>query len=617
MKPPQTANALLELIEKSGLIDARRLGAADQRYSLRRRPVEDSAKVLIKLGLINRFHASQLLKGRHRGFFIDGYKLLGILGAGGMGLVYVAEDPESREQVALKVLFESCEDDSGMLARFEFEAEAGLRLNHPNIVRTYKLNNTEGAYYVVMEYVKGITLYELVRTRGRLPWQQACDLAAQAASGLQHVHNAGMVHRDLKPANLLIDATGTAKILDFGLSLLDFDQDEQSLSMLFGHDRLGTADYVAPEQAEDSLAVDCRADIYSLGCTLYFSLTGDVPFPIKSVSQRLEAHKTKKAPDLQEKAPDVPDKVAKIVRKMMAKRPDHRFQTADEIHEVLAPLGQRQPVRFDFKTLLIGRSAGAKKRIAEMEEKKKRRRLDASSSAISTGSFGTTTVLFDPSSASRLNAVPETGVLEIRDVSGTNVLCEIDRSHLPAVQLPDTRLTKADLKNFNLCGANFSKSNLDFAQFEHARLTGVKFNGASLVGVQMVEVEVSHADLANACFNEADMRRAKLGGSDLRNAHLQNADLSGADLKRADLSMANLTGADLSGADLVGANLRGANLTSASLSRANLERANLSGAILDGTSLVGIKVHQTIGPTGQPLTAPGKKRTAHWWQVWK
>ncbi len=617
MKPPESADALLELVEKSALVESRRLNAVDDRYALRRRPAEDVAKILIKLGLINRFHASQLLKGKHRGFFIDDFKLLGILGAGGMGLVYVAEDPKTREQVALKVLFDSHEDDPGMIARFEFEAEAGLRLNHPNVVRTYKLNNSGGAYYQVLEYVKGITLFEFVRARNRVPWPQVCDFAAQAALGLQHVHDAGMVHRDLKPANLLIDSTGLVKLLDFGLSLLDFDQDEHSLSMLFGHDRLGTADYVAPEQAEDSLKVDCRADIYSLGCTMYFALTGDVPFPIKSVTQRLEAHKTKKAPDLQLKAPEVPDKVANAVRRMMAKRPDKRFQTAQEIHDTLAPWAQREPIRFDFKQLLSGRSAGAKKRISEMQEKKKKRRRDVSNSAISTGSFGTTTDLFDPSS-SRLIAPPESGVLEIRDTQTGNVLAEVDRADLPALQLPDTRLTRADLKNFNLCGANFSKSNLDGADLEHARLTGARLNGTSFVGAAMADVEISHADLANACFNEADLRRAHLGGSDLRNAHLQNADLSGADLKRANLGMANLAGADLSGADLVGANLRGANLSSARLSRANLERANLSGAILDGASLVGIKVHQTIGPTGQPLNAPGeKKRATHWWQVWK
>ena len=220
-------------------------------------------KSLVTKGLLNRFQAEWLMNGRMDQFMIDQFKVLDILGTGGMGWVYVAEFQETSEKVALKVLTDK--QDKGILARFKLEARAGLKLNHSNIVRTYKISQADDLYYVVMELVEGISVQELLDLRKSILWQQACDIVVQAARGLQHAHDAGLVHRDVKPSNLLIQQDGNVKILDFGLARLDDDEDEFSLAMISGQDCMGTADYMAPEQTIDSYNIDSRADIYSLG----------------------------------------------------------------------------------------------------------------------------------------------------------------------------------------------------------------------------------------------------------------------------------------------------------------------------------------------------------------
>ncbi len=225
-------------------------------------------------------------------------------------------------------------NDTSYLARFHREARAAAALDDPNIVRAYDVDQHEGTHYLVMEYVEGRDLQVLVATDGALSPTQAAEYIRQAASGLAHAHQVGLIHRDIKPANILIDLKGTAKILDMGLAQISND-DQASLTIAHDEKVLGTVDYLAPEQAIDSHTVDGRADIYSLGCTLYFALTGHPPFPEGTCTQRLLMHQTQQPESIRKQRPDVPEDLVNIFYKMTAKRRDQRYQRADEVVEAL------------------------------------------------------------------------------------------------------------------------------------------------------------------------------------------------------------------------------------------------------------------------------------------
>ncbi len=308
---------------------------------------------------------SRLIPKPSLDYIIDDYKVLDILSTGGMGWLYVAEDIQSGEKVVLKIVSDKDSTDAGLLARFLLEARAGMKLNHPNIVRTYKTGQTDGifgdVYYVVMECIEGISLKEFVEEQGPISVSQACSFVQQTAAGLEHIHEAGIIHRDIKPANLLVQHDGSLKIVDFGLARID-DDDEFTLAMIFGHDCLGTADFISPEQSLDSYSVGPTADIYSLGCVLYYTLTGTVPFTVKSVSQKIEAHREENPCPLYDFVPTVPQKVANIVTKMMAKQPEKRYQTATRVARALQPFAEQQLVEFDFQAIVLKRVAEARQR---------------------------------------------------------------------------------------------------------------------------------------------------------------------------------------------------------------------------------------------------------------
>ena len=319
--------------------------------------------------MLTRYQANRLLEGRRRGLFIDDYKIIELLGCGGMGYLYRAQELKTDWEVALKVLADRFRFDKGRLTRFQLEAEAGLKLSHPNILRTKAIRRSEDIYgvihYMVMELVKGVSLRELLEIRRRtLYWRQSCDVICQAATGLHYAHQMGLVHRDVKPENLLIRTDGAVKVLDFGLAMIGGSEAEYSLATILGQNCLGTADYIAPEQSIDSLNVDCRADIYSLGCTFYFLVTGQVPFPAKTTAEKLAGHRNSRPREVRELNPKVPERIAKIIKKMTAKHPEHRFQTAEEVRQILAPLAQRKPIDFDFDAVLAKRAALAEQRLA-------------------------------------------------------------------------------------------------------------------------------------------------------------------------------------------------------------------------------------------------------------
>lgn len=372
MAAPQIAESFLQTLEQSGLIPAATISAALQRLGLpETAPGERLAGALIAAGLITNLQAERLLAGRRRGYFIDRFKLLEILGAGGMATLYLAEEQQTGRKVALKVLSENHKSDPSMLARLQLEALAGQRLKHPNIVHTEQLGIAEDVFgetsYVVMEFVEGVNLEELINLQGRIPWARACEMIRQAALGLQHAHEKGLVHRDVKAGNLLLDHAGNAKILDFGLALIDADKtaDEFSLAMIFGHSCLGTADYIAPEQSVDSYSVDARADIYGLGCTLYVALSGKLPFPMASSCEKIEGHRSRPVRPLRDLVPEVPAGVVAVVEKMMAKDPGDRYQTAAEVAAALGPFAKREPIEFNFKSVLQTRAAAAQRRASK------------------------------------------------------------------------------------------------------------------------------------------------------------------------------------------------------------------------------------------------------------
>ncbi|HEY8505377.1 MAG TPA: serine/threonine-protein kinase, partial [Gemmataceae bacterium] len=296
MPAPATVDDFLDLVRKSGVVDEKRLTSyVDELRAGPGVPGEPNkmAGLLIRDGLLTYFQAEQVLQGRWKRFTIGRYKVLERLGSGGMGQVFLCEHKMMRRRVAIKVLPTAKAEDSSSLERFYREARAVAALDHPNIVRAYDIDQDENLHFLVMEYVDGASLQDIVKKFGPMEVARACHYIYQAAVGLQHAHDvAGLVHRDIKPGNVMIDRSGLAKILDMGLARF-FHDEEDIITKRYDEAVLGTADYLAPEQAIDSHAVDIRADIYSLGATFYFLLTAHPPFSEGTVAQKLIWHQTR------------------------------------------------------------------------------------------------------------------------------------------------------------------------------------------------------------------------------------------------------------------------------------------------------------------------------------
>ena len=337
-----TLESFITVLKRSGLIPPDRAAALLEAFRAEHGDTNNGqafADYLIQQNLLTNWQAEKLLQGKHKGFFLGKYRLLSLLGKGGMSSVYLAEHVLMRRRCAIKVLPAKRVNDTSYLGRFHREAQAVAALDHPNIVRAYDVDHEQDGnveiHFLVMEYVNGASLLDLVNRNGLLSPVAAAEYIRQAALGLEHAHRAGLIHRDIKPGNLLVDSDGVVKVMDLGLARFFDGEDKESLTLQYDEKVLGTADYLAPEQAVDSHKIDARADLYSLGCTLYFLLVGHPPFPEGTLPQRLMAHQNKEPPPVEAERAGVPAELIDIMKRMMAKQPADRFTSAGAVAEAL------------------------------------------------------------------------------------------------------------------------------------------------------------------------------------------------------------------------------------------------------------------------------------------
>jgi serine/threonine protein kinase len=341
MPSPTTTTELIDLMKKCRLFESADLDAylagvgsdAESAQSLSDRMVED--------GRLTKFQAGQLLKGKHRGFVLGKYKLLDRIGMGGMGQVFLAEHGTVGRRVAIKVLPPDRAKNEFAKKRFLREARTTGQLDHPNVIKAFDVDADGDVNFLVLEYVDGASFQEMVTRGGPMEPERAAHYLAQGLAGLQYLHDRGLIHRDIKPANLIVDRNGVVKLLDLGLVRVEADAEE--LTRKEDVKFLGTADYLAPEQAVDCKTVDGRADVYGLGATGYFLLTGAPPFAGETVAAKLMAHQNGSIRPVHQVKPTVPEVLSAVIQKMMAKRPEDRYATPADVIPALSAWSQGPP----------------------------------------------------------------------------------------------------------------------------------------------------------------------------------------------------------------------------------------------------------------------------------
>jgi serine/threonine protein kinase len=346
--PHATVDALVEALRGRPILTPKQLDELIRQHAPAHADTLELTRTLIRLGWLTVYQAKKLISGRPDDLLIGQYVILDKLGEGGMGKVYKATQLSLNRVVALKIVRNSLVRSSTALKRFHREVRAAARLRHPNIVHVFDADHVSERHFLCMEYIAGIDLAKLVKTRGALPIATACSYVRQAAMGLQHAHDRGMVHRDIKPGNLLVAADdrgqysvrNIVKILDMGLARSrqgDINADSFSTEITRAGTVIGTPDYMSPEQAKNSSTVDRRSDLYSLGCTFYHLLTAEIPFPNGTPLEKLMQHQMDPPRPVQQLRTDIPPEVATIVHHLLAKRPDDRFQSGAALAKALAP----------------------------------------------------------------------------------------------------------------------------------------------------------------------------------------------------------------------------------------------------------------------------------------
>jgi serine/threonine protein kinase len=309
--------------------------------------IETVAAELIFRGALTRFQVEKLLRGSGHELLIGSYIVLERLGQGGTGEVFRAQHRTLRRQAAVKVIRSDLLGSAAAVARFYREAEAIARLHHPHIVAAYDAGRVGASVFLAMEFVQGRDLMKLVQQEGPLPWKTACDYLRQAAAGLLHAHQNGVVHRDVKPSNLIVsEVDGRVKILDLGLVRFapqnNIASSAPTLTDSGGF--IGTPDFMAPEQAVDSHRADHRADIYSLGATLYYLLSGQVLSPDRTLFEKLMRLQTVEPNPIRHLRPEVPEAVEKLLSRLMAKCPEERLQEMGEVQEMFQAVLDGRPL---------------------------------------------------------------------------------------------------------------------------------------------------------------------------------------------------------------------------------------------------------------------------------
>jgi len=326
MAPSKTD--FLRRLQKSGLLELDdALAAAVVALSAEQADAAGLAKGLVQRKQLTRFQAAAIYQNKTRHLMLGNYVLLNRIGEGGMGQVFRARHQRMGRIVAIKLIPAEKMRSETARQRFQRESRAAAKLDHPNIVRAFDAGIEQDISFLVMEFVEGQDLETLLRHQGRLSPEQAVNYITQAAQGLKYAHAQGVIHRDIKPANILVTQDGALKILDMGLARFEKTDGDSHLTQ--AGEIMGTIDYIAPEQIDNR--VDSRVDMYSLGCTLFRLVTGSVPYQEESVMKKLLAHRDAAAPLITQYRDDVPRQLVKICERMMAKRPDERFQTMEQL----------------------------------------------------------------------------------------------------------------------------------------------------------------------------------------------------------------------------------------------------------------------------------------------
>ncbi len=348
-----TIDEFVSSLCSSGLLSKHDLEQLQQTATISNDDAAESlAEMLIKQGRLTAWQASVILEERPEPLQVDRYTILGVLGSGGMGVVFKALHKSMDRVVALKMLPPELVDSHDKVERFKREMKAAARMSHPNVVTVFDASETNGSHFLAMEHVRGSNLADDVRNHGPMQVAKAVEILRQAAKGLQHAHENGIIHRDVKPGNLLVDEDGTVKVADLGLAVLEPNSKTQQpaaasrqagLSRTSSTDRdltgemiLGTVAYSSPEQTSDTSQADARSDIYSLGATLYYLLAGQPPYSGNTPVKTMLAHLNQPTPSLRDLRSDVPKELDDVLRRMLAKRPRDRFQLMSEVDLALS-----------------------------------------------------------------------------------------------------------------------------------------------------------------------------------------------------------------------------------------------------------------------------------------
>lgn len=322
-----SALRILKQLREMDLISADRLEEILLQWRRENLDIAEGLKSLVKSKLLTRFQAMRLYSGKGDSLLLGNYVLVDHIGAGGMGDVYLAEHRRMKRRVALKVLSSKYTENEQMQQRFRREIIAVARLSHPHIVTAFDADEAQGTHFLVMEYIPGEDLGAYVKTHGPLTTIAAVSCLLQAARGLQFAHQSHVIHRDIKPQNLLVDRNGQVKILDLGLAR--FERTSQTEDGLTGDGALmGTVDFMAPEQALDTRSADARSDIYSLGCTLFYLLTGNPMYAGSTLVEKVLAHRNMPIPQL---PLHIDAELDRIYCQMVSKKPEDRYQSTDQL----------------------------------------------------------------------------------------------------------------------------------------------------------------------------------------------------------------------------------------------------------------------------------------------